>query len=112
LLLDLAAAPGFDDLPLKGIEKVRKDAGDDARIEDWGEEIEEWRRGEEENTFGGPRFWDRVLGTLQVEVPENANNLVLRRAIPYLAWKTAWKPVKKGKGKNGASEDSAAEDPA
>jgi hypothetical protein len=112
LLLDLAAAPGFDDLPLKDIEKVRKDAGDDARIEDWGEEIEEWRRGEEENTFGGPRFWDRVLGTLQVEVPENANNLVLRRAIPYLAWKTAWKPVKKGKGKNGASEDSAAEDPA
>ncbi len=112
LLLDITQAPRFDDLPLNGIESLleKTQTGETSEgVEDWSEAIEAWRRDEQEASFGGPKFWDRILGTLATAVPRNANVQVVRRALPYIAWKQAWNPPKKQRGKSGASADESEE---
>jgi hypothetical protein len=106
LLLDLSQTPRFDDLPLNGIESLlvkARDGDAEEGVDDWSEAIEAWRRDEQEASFGGPKFWDRLLATLAAVVPGDAHVQVERRVLPYLEWKKAWAPAKKQRGESGAS---------
>jgi exonuclease V gamma subunit len=98
-----AAGEGhLDDLPLAQVEAILRDAKHDAEaVDDWTEALRDQRRGAEESSYARSRKRDKLLRAIGPEIPEDAEDAIRRRVLPYLDWKKALY------GKGGDTEDEA-----